>query len=71
MDKYGEIIAAAKMDNRSSRFFKAAYRKCYSAALFERDKSRARPITYEAWRRRPLGERMVEALSSVFAWEPG
>jgi uncharacterized protein GlcG (DUF336 family) len=39
MDKNAEIIAAAKMDNRSSRFFKAAYRKAYSAAVFERDTS--------------------------------
>jgi uncharacterized protein GlcG (DUF336 family) len=39
MDKNAEIIAAAKMDNRSSRYFKAALRKCYSAAVFERDTS--------------------------------
>jgi uncharacterized protein GlcG (DUF336 family) len=39
MDKNAEIIAAAKMDNRSSRFFKAALRKAYSAAVFERDTS--------------------------------
>src|SRR5262245_38925150 len=39
MDKNGEVIAAAKMDNRSNRYFKAAYRKCYSAALFRRDTS--------------------------------
>ena len=39
VDKNGEMIAAAKMDNRSNRFFKAAHRKAYSAALFERDTS--------------------------------
>jgi uncharacterized protein GlcG (DUF336 family) len=27
------------MDNRSTRFYKAAYRKAYSAAVFERDTS--------------------------------
>ncbi len=39
VDKNAEIIAAAKMDNRSSRYFKAAHRKAYSAAVFERDTS--------------------------------
>jgi uncharacterized protein GlcG (DUF336 family) len=39
VDKNAEIIAAAKMDNRSSRYFKAALRKAYSAAVFERDTS--------------------------------
>ena len=39
MNKDAEVIASAKMDNRSSRFYKAAYRKAYSAAVFERDTS--------------------------------
>jgi uncharacterized protein GlcG (DUF336 family) len=39
MNKDGEVIASAKMDNRSARFYKAAYRKAYSAAVFERDTS--------------------------------
>lgn len=39
VDKNADIIAAAKMDNRSARFFKAAHRKAYSAAVFERDTS--------------------------------
>ena len=39
VDKSGEIIAAVKMDNRVPRFFKAAHRKAYSAAKFERDTS--------------------------------
>jgi uncharacterized protein GlcG (DUF336 family) len=39
VDKNAEIIASAKMDNRSSRFYKAAHRKAYSAAVFERDTS--------------------------------
>ena len=37
VDKAGEIIASARMDGRSQRFGKAAHRKAYSAALFERD----------------------------------
>jgi uncharacterized protein GlcG (DUF336 family) len=38
-DKAGEIIAAARMSGLSTRVFKAAHRKCYSAAVFERDTS--------------------------------
>jgi uncharacterized protein GlcG (DUF336 family) len=39
VDKQGELIAGVKMDNRVPRFFKAAHRKAYSAAKFERDTS--------------------------------
>ena len=36
-DKYGEIIAGARMDGLAPRYFKAAHRKSYTAAVFERD----------------------------------
>jgi uncharacterized protein GlcG (DUF336 family) len=39
VNPHGEIIASAKMDGRSPRFYKAAHRKAYSAAKFERDTS--------------------------------
>ena len=39
LDKDAQIIAGAKMDGRVSRFFKAAHRKAYAAAVFERDTS--------------------------------
>jgi len=39
LDKDAEIIAGIKMDGRVSRFFKAAHRKAYAAAVFERDTS--------------------------------
>jgi uncharacterized protein GlcG (DUF336 family) len=39
VNKEGEIIASAKMDGRGPRFYKAAHRKAYSAAKFERDTS--------------------------------
>jgi len=39
VNKEGEIIASAKMDGRVPRFYKAAHRKAYSAAKFERDTS--------------------------------
>lgn len=37
VDKQAEVIAWVRMDGRSQRFGKAAYRKAYSAATFERD----------------------------------
>lgn len=39
VDKSGEIIAAARMDRLAARFFKAAHRKAYTGAIFERDTS--------------------------------
>ncbi|HVB05020.1 MAG TPA: heme-binding protein [Acidimicrobiales bacterium] len=36
-DKYGEIISGARMDGLAPRYFKAAHRKSYTAAVFERD----------------------------------
>lgn len=37
VDKGGEVIAAARMDGMHPRFGKAAHRKSYTAATFERD----------------------------------
>jgi uncharacterized protein GlcG (DUF336 family) len=37
VDKHADVIAWVRMDGRSQRFGKAAYRKAYSAATFERD----------------------------------
>jgi uncharacterized protein GlcG (DUF336 family) len=37
VDKAGDIIASARMDRRSARFGKAAHRKAYTGAMFERD----------------------------------
>jgi uncharacterized protein GlcG (DUF336 family) len=37
VDKQAELIAFVRMDGRSQRFGKAAHRKAYSAAVFERD----------------------------------
>ncbi|MPZ48205.1 MAG: hypothetical protein GEU75_02640 [Dehalococcoidia bacterium] len=39
LDKDAQIIAGVKMDGRVSRFYKAAHRKAYAAAVFERDTS--------------------------------
>ncbi len=37
LDRTGEIVASARMDGRAARFYKAAHRKAYSAAIFEMD----------------------------------
>jgi uncharacterized protein GlcG (DUF336 family) len=37
VDKAGDVIAAARMDGKAGRFFKAAHRKAYTSAIFERD----------------------------------
>ena len=37
VDKAGDVIAAARMDGKAGRFFKAAQRKAYTSAIFERD----------------------------------
>jgi uncharacterized protein GlcG (DUF336 family) len=39
VDKNGNAIVSARMDNRSDRFYRSAHRKAYSAAIFERDTS--------------------------------
>ena len=36
-DKFGEIIAGARMDGVSPLYWKSAHRKAYSSAVFERD----------------------------------
>jgi uncharacterized protein GlcG (DUF336 family) len=36
VDHYGEIIAGARMNGLAPRYFKAAHRKAYTAAVFER-----------------------------------
>lgn len=37
VDKFGELLACARMDGRAPRYLKAAHRKAYTAAVFERD----------------------------------
>ena len=39
VDKFGQIIAAARMDGMAARFLHAAHRKAYTAAVMERDTS--------------------------------
>ncbi len=37
VDKAGDLIATARMDGLAARFGKAAHRKAYTSAIFERD----------------------------------
>jgi uncharacterized protein GlcG (DUF336 family) len=37
VDKEGELIAGARMDGMAARFWRAAHRKAYTAAVMERD----------------------------------
>ena len=37
VDKEGELVAGARMDGMAPRFFRAAHRKAYTAAVMERD----------------------------------
>lgn len=39
VDKAGDIIASVRMDSKAARFVKAAHRKAYTCAIFERDTS--------------------------------
>jgi uncharacterized protein GlcG (DUF336 family) len=36
-DKFGEVLAGARMDGCSHMYWRSAHRKAYSAAIFERD----------------------------------
>lgn len=37
VDKFGDLLACARMDGLAGRYIKAALRKAYTAAVFERD----------------------------------
>jgi uncharacterized protein GlcG (DUF336 family) len=37
VDKEGELVAGARMDGMAARFWRAAHRKAYTAAVMERD----------------------------------
>jgi uncharacterized protein GlcG (DUF336 family) len=39
VDKEGELITGARMDGMAARFWRAAHRKAYTAAVMERDTS--------------------------------
>ena len=62
-------IGSTNFDNRSFRLNDEANLNIYDAALarhqtdwFERDRARSRLITLEAWRNRPLREKLRDRL---------
>lgn len=65
-------VGSTNFDNRSFRLNDEANLNVLDAEfavqqveIFEADKARARRITLEAWRRRPMRERMVERLAAL------
>lgn len=69
-------IGSSNFDNRSFRLNDEANLNVLDAGfadgqikVFEEDRKRAKPVTYEAWRRRPLKEKVVEGMAWLMAWE--
>lgn len=69
-------IGSANIDNRSFRLNDEANLNVLDARfaagqikVFEADRSKARPITYEQWRHRPLGEQIADGFWSLLGWE--
>jgi cardiolipin synthase A/B len=66
-------VVSTHFDNRSFRLNDEANLNVFEgrfakdqARMFEEDKRRARRITLEEWRRRPLQERAMERLAALF-----
>ena len=69
-------IGSANIDNRSFRLNDEANLNVLDAKfaagqikVFDADRSKAHPITYEQWRRRPVGEQISDEFWSLFGWE--
>lgn len=69
-------IGSSNFDNRSFRLNDEANLNVLDAAfadgqikVFEEDRRRAKPVTYEAWRRRPLKEKVLEGMAWLVSWE--
>src|SRR5437764_9117667 len=69
-------IGSSNLDNRSFRLNDEANLNVLDerfaadqVRVFELDKQKARQVTYEAWAHRPFGERVMEHLSWLLAWE--
>lgn len=69
-------IGSANVDNRSFRINDEANLNVMDArfaagqvAVFETDKSRAHPVTYDEWLHRPVGEKLADGFWSLLGWE--
>ena len=74
VDRLLVSVGSTNFDNRSFRLNDEANLNVYDrefaehvAAIFEADLERGRRITYEDWKRRPLREKAMEHLASVFS----
>ncbi|HEY0787269.1 MAG TPA: phospholipase D-like domain-containing protein [Thermoanaerobaculia bacterium] len=69
-------VGSTNFDNRSFKLNDEANLNILSRAageeqsrVFDQDLKRAKRITFEAWRKRPLREKAVERLASLLRWE--
>jgi cardiolipin synthase len=72
VDAVWSVVGSTNFDNRSFGLNDEVNLAAQSRRLaerltadFERDVERSRRVTYEAWRRRPIREKLLEALGSV------
>jgi cardiolipin synthase len=69
-------IGSSNLDNRSFRLNDEANLNVLDGQfaaeqirVFEEDKGKSRRITYEMWKKRPMGEKLIEGVASLLAWE--
>ncbi|HEU5468405.1 MAG TPA: phospholipase D-like domain-containing protein [Steroidobacteraceae bacterium] len=74
VDRQLVSVGSTNFDNRSFRLNDEANLNIYEAAfaervtaVFEKDLQHARRITYEAWKRRPWHEKLMERASALFS----
>jgi cardiolipin synthase len=74
VDRQLVSVGSTNFDNRSFRLNDEANLNVYDRAfaervsgVFEQDLKRARPITYEAWLRRPWHEKLIERTSALLS----
>lgn len=75
VDDQWSSIGSANLDNRSFKLNDEANLNVLDASFaaeqvrqFEEDLTRSKRITYEAWRHRPIGERLFEGFALPWAW---
>jgi cardiolipin synthase len=76
VDDLWVTVGSTNFDNRSFRLNDEANLNVYDADLaahqircFEQDKSRARQITFEEWKNRPLKEKLIEHAAGLLRWQ--
>jgi cardiolipin synthase len=69
-------IGSSNFDNRSFRLNDEANLNVLDPTfaagqiqVFEADRKKAKPITYEAWKHRPLKEKVMEGMAWLVSWE--